>query len=93
MKKSLVIRAKTSLQAFYILALKTVFVSNVFSTIILYHSSFEFARGFISFFCKGGMSMYIFTAYITSKDGRRLYAKQYGMKAFRIWIDDDMVKN
>lgn len=50
MKKSLVIRAKTSLQAFYILALKTVFVSNVFSTIILYHSSFEFARGFISFF-------------------------------------------
>lgn len=37
--------------------------------------------------------MYIFTAYITSKDGRRLYAKQYGMKAFRIWIDDDRVKN
>lgn len=37
--------------------------------------------------------MYIFTAYITTKDGRRLYAKQYGMKAFRIWIDDDMVKN
>nr|DAK61975.1 MAG TPA: hypothetical protein [Caudoviricetes sp.] len=69
------------------------FVSNVFSTITLYHSSFEFARGFINFFCKGGMSMYIFTAYITSKDGRRLYAKQYGMKAFRIWIDDDRVKN
>ena len=46
MKKSLAIRAKTSLQAFYILALKTVFVSNVFSTITLYHSSFEFARGF-----------------------------------------------
>lgn len=38
---------------FYILALKTVFVSNVFSTITLYHSSFEFARGFINFFAKG----------------------------------------
>lgn len=37
--------------------------------------------------------MYIYTAYITSKDGRKLYAKQYGKKAFCIWIDDDKIKN
>lgn len=27
---------------------------------------------------------YIFTAYITRPDGRRIYAKQYGKKAFCI---------
>ena len=27
---------------------------------------------------------YIFTAYITRKDGTRIYARQYGLKAFRI---------
>lgn len=27
---------------------------------------------------------YIFTAYITKKDGTRVYAKSYGKKAFRI---------
>ncbi len=27
---------------------------------------------------------YIYTPYITKKDGTRIYAKQYGIKAFRI---------
>ena len=31
--------------------------------------------------------MYIYTAYIT-KDGVRYYARDYGKKAFRIWVDD-----
>ncbi len=30
---------------------------------------------------------YIFRSSITVK-GKRLYAKQYGRKAFRIWVDD-----
>ena len=30
--------------------------------------------------------MYYFTEYITLKDGRRIYAKDYGLKAFRIAI-------
>ncbi len=31
---------------------------------------------------------YIFTAYITLPDGHRIYAKQYGLKAFRIPVTD-----
>lgn len=39
------------------------------------------------FFAKGGMCwMYIFTAYITNKDGTKRYARDYGKKAFRIWV-------
>lgn len=30
--------------------------------------------------------MWKFTAYITLKDGTRLYARDYGLRAFRIWI-------
>ena len=30
--------------------------------------------------------VYIFTPYITLKNGRRLYASQYGLKAFRIRV-------
>ena len=29
---------------------------------------------------------YIFTKYITLKDGRRIYASSKGLTAFRIWI-------
>jgi len=29
---------------------------------------------------------YIFTAYITMPDGTRKYARDYGKKAFRIWV-------
>ena len=29
---------------------------------------------------------YIFVAFITLKNGKRIYAKQYGLKAFRIPI-------
>lgn len=32
--------------------------------------------------------MYIYRTYITTKDGRRIYAKTYGKKAFRIWVAD-----
>ena len=35
--------------------------------------------------------MYIYTAYITLKNGHRIYAYQYGLKAFRIWIDEDKI--
>ena len=31
-------------------------------------------------------SLYIFRAYITTKDGKRIYAKTYGKRAFRIWV-------
>lgn len=30
---------------------------------------------------------YIYTAFITRKDGTRIYARQYGLKAFRIPVD------
>jgi hypothetical protein len=35
---------------------------------------------------KGGVAMYIFRTSITTKDGTKLYAKDYGKKAFKIWI-------
>lgn len=38
------------------------------------------------FFVKGGMFMYIFRTSITTKDGGKIYAKDYGKRAFRIWI-------
>ena len=31
---------------------------------------------------------YIFVAYITLKDGTRIYARNYGKKAFRIFVED-----
>lgn len=31
--------------------------------------------------------MYIFRAWITTKDGTRIYAKNYGKRAFKIWVD------
>ncbi len=31
---------------------------------------------------------YIFCTYITRKDGTRIYARNYGKKAFRIFIED-----
>lgn len=33
--------------------------------------------------------MYIFRTSITLKDGTKIYAKDYGKKAFRIWIGSD----
>ena len=30
--------------------------------------------------------MYIFRAWITTKNGNKIYAKDYGKRAFRIWI-------
>ena len=29
----------------------------------------------------------IYVAYITLKNGRRIYARQYGKKAFCFWVD------
>lgn len=31
---------------------------------------------------------WIYTAYITTKSGYRIYAKQKGKRAFRIWVSD-----
>ena len=31
---------------------------------------------------------YIFVAHITLKDGTRIYARNYGKKAFRIFVED-----
>lgn len=36
--------------------------------------------------------MYVYRAYITVK-GRRIYARQYGLKAFPIWIEDAALNN
>lgn len=33
--------------------------------------------------------MYIYRTYITLQNGQRIYAKQYGIKAFRFWVDDE----
>lgn len=33
--------------------------------------------------------MYIFRTSITMKDGTKIYAKDYGKKAFRIWVGSD----
>lgn len=30
--------------------------------------------------------MWIFRAWTTTRDGERIYAKDYGKRAFRIWI-------
>ncbi len=32
--------------------------------------------------------MYIFRTWITTKSGEKIYAKDYGLKAFRIWVED-----
>jgi len=31
--------------------------------------------------------MWIFRAWTTTRDGMRIYARDYGKRAFRIWID------
>lgn len=33
------------------------------------------------------MPMYIYRASITTKDGVKIYAKDYGKRAFRIWVE------
>ena len=33
--------------------------------------------------------MWVYTAYITLKNGRRLYASECGKKAFCFWADDE----
>ena len=32
--------------------------------------------------------MWIYRPWITTKDGKRLYARNYGKKAFRIWVEE-----
>ena len=39
--------------------------------------------------CNEGVR-YIFTAYITRPDGTRVYASEYGLKAFRIPVKDKL---
>ena len=41
---------------------------------------------FATFYSERSKGMYIFTTKITKKDGTVIYAKDYGKKAFRIWV-------
>lgn len=36
--------------------------------------------------------MYIYRPYITLKNGQRIFAKNYGKRAFRIWVEDPKKK-
>lgn len=45
------------------------------------------------FSCKGGSFMWIYRPWITTKDGKRLYARNYGKKAFRIWVEEKSDKD
>ncbi len=36
--------------------------------------------------------MWIYRPYITDKNGQRKYAKWYGKKAFRFWVDDEKIR-
>lgn len=31
--------------------------------------------------------MWIFRAWVTTKSGERIYARDYGKRAFRIWVE------
>lgn len=33
--------------------------------------------------------MYVYRPFITLKNGHRIYAKTYGKKVFRFWVDDN----
>lgn len=37
--------------------------------------------------------MWIYTTYITTKSGKRIYAWQHGKKAFRFWVEDPEPKD
>lgn len=37
--------------------------------------------------------MWIYSKYITLKNGKRLYANQCGLRAFRFWVDKDKQQN
>ena len=32
--------------------------------------------------------MYIFRAWITDQNGNKIYARDYGKRAFRFWVDN-----
>ena len=36
--------------------------------------------------------MWIFRTWTTTRDGERIYAKDYGKRAFRIWVDSKKKK-
>ena len=36
--------------------------------------------------------MWVFTAYITQKDGTRVYAKDHGKRCFCFWVDNNKNK-
>lgn len=37
--------------------------------------------------------MWIYRPWITTKDEKRLYARNYGKKAFRIWVEEKSDKD
>jgi hypothetical protein len=37
--------------------------------------------------------MWKYSAYFTTKSGQRIYARQYGLKAFRFWVEDPEPKD
>jgi hypothetical protein len=37
---------------------------------------------------KSNTGRWVYSAYITLKNGKRLYASAYGLKVFRFWVED-----
>lgn len=40
--------------------------------------------------CNSENGYYIYLAYITTRDGHRIYASSYGKRAFRIFVKDSI---
>lgn len=42
-----------------------------------------------TFLAKEGYVMWIYRPWFTTKDGVRIYARTYGKKVFRMWVDSE----
>lgn len=43
-------------------------------------------------YCERRKYMWVYSAYITLKDGTRVYAKEHGKKCFCFWVDSNKKK-
>ncbi len=56
---------------------------------IIFSEQLDYITKFVlsqELFAKGGNAMYIFRSWITTKNGEKIHAKDYGKRAFKIWI-------